>query len=104
MSKFFEALERAQMEQARRAEASSARTTGRPPPAATPSGEVSFAAPPVLGAPATATKGSVGRPDHVEEHLVSLCNPGRSRPSSTAFCDTSWRRCGRAATSGSLWR
>jgi capsular exopolysaccharide synthesis family protein len=75
MSKFFEALERAQMEQARRTEVSSARTTGRPPPPAASSGEVPLAAPPVLGAPATAPKGSVDRPDHVEEHLVSLCNP-----------------------------
>jgi len=75
MSKFFEALERAQMEQARRTEVSSARATGRPPPPAAPSGEVPLAAPPVLGAPATAPKGSVDRLDHVEEHLVSLCNP-----------------------------
>ena len=72
MSKFFEALERAEREQALRTEASSPRTTpsGGVAPAPPP-----FFEPPVLEAAATTTKPAVDRSIGVDEHLVSLLNP-----------------------------
>ena len=83
MSKFFEALERAEREQAVRTLASSPRTTAAPsassPPAA-PSDEAEPAAllrlqSSVFVASAPATDRAVERSTRTEEHLVSLFNP-----------------------------
>ncbi len=83
MSKFFEALERAEREQALRTPASSPSTTAdlsgaQAPPA--PSGAVEPAGPPlferpVFESPATATELAVDRSDRAEAHLVTLLNP-----------------------------
>src|SRR2546426_430476 len=80
MSKFFEALERAERGEVLGTEAPSSRpatdTSPSPPPAAPPRG-VEPAAPPHLGrpvveAPAAVTKPRVDRPNRAEDHLVSL--------------------------------
>src|SRR5437879_2263647 len=80
MSKFFEALERAEEGEVLGTEAPSSRpatdTSPSPPPAAPPRG-VEPAAPPHLGrpvveAPAAVTKPRVDRPNRAEDHLVSL--------------------------------
>src|SRR3989475_1873937 len=80
MSKFFEALERAEREDVLGTETPSSRpatdTSPSPPPAA-PSRGVEPAAPPRLGrpavdAPAPLTKPRVDRPNRAEDHLVSL--------------------------------
>jgi len=83
MSKFFEALERAEREQAFRTQASSPHTTaGRSasPPSAVSSGKVPPAGPPlfeptVLEVSAPTTEFTVDRSNRVAEHLVSLLNP-----------------------------
>src|SRR3989442_3129692 len=80
MSKFFEALERAERGEVLGTEAPSSRpatgTSPSPPPAA-PSRGVEPAAPPHLGRPvveppAPVTKPRVDRPNRAEDHLVSL--------------------------------
>ena len=80
MSKFFEALERAERGEVLGTEAPSSRpATGTSPslPPAAPSRGVEPAAPPHLGrpvveAPAAVTKPRVDRPNRAEDHLVSL--------------------------------
>src|SRR2546422_6285006 len=80
MSKFFEALERAERGEVLGTEAPSSRpatdTSPSPPPAA-PSRGVEPAAPrhlgrPVIEPPAPVTKPRVDRPNRAEDHLVSL--------------------------------
>ena len=68
MSKFFEALERAEKEQALRTQAFSPRTTDGP------SGSARFE-PPVFQATATASELAVDRSNRVAAPLVSLLNP-----------------------------
>ena len=84
MSKFFEALERAEREADRPTPASSPRPeagpSGSPPPAAPPAASPPPAAPEpvapsVFKAPATATRPPVDRASRIGEHLVSLLNP-----------------------------
>jgi capsular exopolysaccharide synthesis family protein len=83
MSKFFEALERAENEQARRTQASSPRPPAdlfASPPLAAPSCEVAPPAPPlpeppVFEPPPTATGRGVDRSNRVAEQLVSLLSP-----------------------------
>src|SRR3989442_6846325 len=80
MSKFFEALERAEREDVLGTETPSSRPatdTSPSPQRAGPSGGVEPAAPPRLGrpavdAPAPLTKPRVDRPNRAEDHLVSL--------------------------------
>src|SRR3989442_3886373 len=80
MSKFFEALERAEREDVLGTETPSSRPgpdRSRCPPRAALSGGVEPAAPPRLGrpavdAPAPLTKPRVDRPNRAEDHLVSL--------------------------------
>src|SRR2546428_1202471 len=80
MSKFFEALERAEREDVLGTEPPSARPAADTPPSPPPgarSGGVEPAAPPRFGrpavdAPAPLTKPRVDRPNRAEDHLVSL--------------------------------
>src|SRR2546428_11088655 len=80
MSKFFEALERAERGEVLGTEAPPSRQATDPPPSpppAAPPGGVERAAPPRLGrpvveAPAAVTKPRVDRPNRAEDHLVSL--------------------------------
>jgi capsular exopolysaccharide synthesis family protein len=83
MSKFFEALERAETEQALPTQASSPRPTDAlstaPAPVA-PSRAAEPAAParvkpPVVEPPARATERAIDRSNHIGVHLVSLLNP-----------------------------
>jgi len=83
MSKFFEALERADTEQAIRTQASAPRAPSNapaPPPPPAPSRETapaasSFFKPPVLEPAVRPTELAVARPHRIGMHLVSLLDP-----------------------------
>jgi len=74
MSKFFEALERAEREANGPTPASSPRPEAGPPGSPPPAAPEPVA-PSVFKAPATATKPPVDRASRIGEHLVSLLNP-----------------------------
>ena len=76
MSKFFEALQQAEWDQARQTQASLAPARVGLLEALPPAAPLEEAPPRVLGTAQTVTEVAVDRSDRVDEHLVSLVSPG----------------------------